>query len=78
MPAVNCRTMSSDVAFNLGTYLARAAEQVPDRLAIACGDVQASYAEEERRVNSLGLALRSLGLQKAIESQSSNGTADNF
>ena len=32
--------MSSGVAFNLGAYLARAAEQVPDRLAIACGDVQ--------------------------------------
>jgi acyl-CoA synthetase (AMP-forming)/AMP-acid ligase II len=56
--------MSSGVAFNVGTYLARAAEQVPDRLAIACGDVQATYAEEERRVNSLGLALKSLGLQK--------------
>ena len=56
--------MSSGVALNLGRYLARAAEQVPDRLAIACGNVQASYAEEERRVNSLGLALRSLGLQK--------------
>ena len=56
--------MSSGVAFNVGTYLARAAEQVPDRLAIACGDVQASYAEEERRVNSLADALKTLGLQK--------------
>ena len=56
--------MSGGVALNIGTYLARAAEQVPDRLAIACGDDHATYAETEHRVNSLGLALRSLGLQK--------------
>jgi acyl-CoA synthetase (AMP-forming)/AMP-acid ligase II len=56
--------MSSEVAFNIGTYLTRAAERVPDRLAIAWGDVHATYAEEEHRVNSLGLALTLLGLQK--------------
>ena len=52
------------MALNIGTYLARAAEQVPDRLAIACGDDHSTYVEAERRVNSLGLALTSLGLQK--------------
>src|SRR5258707_7470480 len=63
-PRVNWRNMSSGPALNIGAYLARAAEQVPDHLATACDDEQATYAEEEHRVNSLGLALKSLGLQK--------------
>jgi acyl-CoA synthetase (AMP-forming)/AMP-acid ligase II len=58
------RAMSSTAVMNIGTYMTRAAEQVPDRLAVACGNYRASYAEEDRRVNALALALRSLGIGK--------------
>src|SRR5262252_9661197 len=34
---VNWGRMSNTAALNIGTYLTRAAEQVPDRLAVACG-----------------------------------------
>ena len=51
-------------ALNLGTYLTRSAEQVPDRLAVAHGEAHATYAEEELRVNAFALALKSLGLRE--------------
>ena len=60
----NWRGMSIAVAINIGTYLTRFAEQVPARLAVACGDYRATYAEEELRVNALALALKSLGTEK--------------
>jgi acyl-CoA synthetase (AMP-forming)/AMP-acid ligase II len=52
------------MSVNIGTYLTRSAEQVPDRLAVAWANYRATYAEEELRVNALALALKSLGLQK--------------
>jgi acyl-CoA synthetase (AMP-forming)/AMP-acid ligase II len=58
------QAMSSTAVMNIGSYLTRAAEQVPDRLAVACGNYRASYAEEERRVNALAIALKSLGLRQ--------------
>jgi acyl-CoA synthetase (AMP-forming)/AMP-acid ligase II len=56
--------MSAAAALNVGTYLTRSAEQMPDRLAVACGDWRATYQEEELRVNALALALKSLGIAK--------------
>src|SRR5262249_46011976 len=56
--------MSRTATLNIGTYLTRSAEQVPDRLAVAYGESRATYAEEELRVNALALALKSLGLEK--------------
>jgi acyl-CoA synthetase (AMP-forming)/AMP-acid ligase II len=56
--------MSNLAVLNIGAYLTRAAEQVPDRLAVACGESRATYGEEEFRVNALALALKSLGVQQ--------------
>ena len=57
------RSSAAAVA-NIGTYIARSAEQTPDRLAVAWGDHRATFAEEELRINALALALKSLGIEK--------------
>jgi len=56
--------MSSTDVLNIGTYLTRSAEQVPERLAVAQGELHATYAEEELRVNAFSQALKALGLAK--------------
>src|SRR5262245_31273587 len=54
---VEWRRMSITPAPNIGTYATRFAERIPDRLALACGEYRATYAEEELRVNALARAL---------------------
>jgi acyl-CoA synthetase (AMP-forming)/AMP-acid ligase II len=61
---VDWRRISGTPVMNLGRYLTRAAEQVPDRPAVVYGEHRATYAQEERRVNALVAALKSLGLEK--------------
>lgn len=56
--------VSSTASLNIGTYLTRAAEQVPHRPALVHGESRATYAEEELRVNALAQALKSLGIEK--------------
>ncbi len=49
---------------NVGTYVARAAESYPDKIAQVFGDKKFTYREMNQRVNSLAASFRSVGIKK--------------
>jgi acyl-CoA synthetase (AMP-forming)/AMP-acid ligase II len=51
------------VAFNIADIFERAADVVPERMALICGDARRTYAELEARANRAAHALAALGVQ---------------
>lgn len=49
---------------NLSIFLEEGARNVPDRLAVICGDMKMTYAEVNARANQVANALRQIGIEK--------------